>query len=164
VQDIEFNRNKEQVLFSSNVYHQDSSLGLLLTFPDAGVLLIYITSAWQHSQILLKLFTKLTADRNGGSGSHFKLTDDSVLELHGMPFSWLKAFDYQLFCVKFNVKFTSTVWLSFLDKGVKHKISQNRLLKGFVLSFEVLNVLQMPLKSQYIMFLMYLVKYLVLIL
>lgn len=31
----------------------------------------------------------------------FKLTDGSVMEMHGMPFFWLKTFDYLLLLVKF---------------------------------------------------------------
>lgn len=62
-------RNKLYFLLMYNIKTQ--VWVYLLVFPTQVFYYFIETSACKHNQILLKLFTKLSADRNEGSGSRF---------------------------------------------------------------------------------------------
>lgn len=74
----------------------------LLVFPMQMFYYFIETSACTHNQILLKLLqNSVQTGMKVQVHALFKLTDGSVLEMHGMPFFWLKTFDYLPLLVKF---------------------------------------------------------------
>lgn len=86
-------------VFPSNVSHQDSSLGLFLTFPYANI--IIYTNFCRIKNCGNSLQSSVQTAMKVQAHLLFKLTDGFVLEMHsGWPFC-LKTFDYLLLFVKF---------------------------------------------------------------